>query len=160
MVRNARPGEVITTLEGVEHPLSESMLVIADSEKPSAVAGVMGGEYSGIADDTNTVVFESACFKGSSVRRTAKALGLRTESSSRFEKGLDPEETMEALLRACELVEQLGCGEVVDGVIDVRGDIAPREEIPFDPDWINHFIGIQLSKEEQERILPVPLFPN
>ncbi len=153
VVRNARPGEVITTLEGTEHPLTESMLVIADSKKPSAVAGVMGGEYSGIADDTHTVVFESACFKGSSVRRTAKALGLRTESSSRFEKGLDPEETMEALLRACELVEQLGCGEVVDGVIDVRGDIAPREKIPFDADWINRFIGIQLSKEEQERIL-------
>ena len=104
VVRNAKAGETITTLDGIERPLNESMLVIADEEKPSAVAGVMGGEYSGINDDTNTVVFESACFHGANVRRTAKAIGLRTESSSRFEKGLDPEGTMDALLRACEPV--------------------------------------------------------
>src|SRR5699024_8647893 len=119
IVRNARTGETIQTLDGVDRTLREEMLVIADEEKASAVAGVMGGENSGIHEGTHTVVFESACFKGSSVRVTAKKLGMRTESSSRFEKGLDPQNCLPAVMRACELVEQLGAGEVVDGVIDV-----------------------------------------
>ena len=153
VVRNARVGETITTLDGVERPLNESMLVIADEEKPSAVAGVMGGEYSGINDDTNTVVFESACFHGANVRRTAKAIGLRTESSSRFEKGLDPEGTMDALLRACELIEMLGCGEVVDGVIDEKGNMQPAPRVPFDPDGINRFLGTDISEGRMREIL-------
>ena len=119
VVRNAAEGESITTLDGVERKLTPDMLVICDEEKPSCVAGVMGGEYSGIQDDTNTVVFESANFLGSSVRITAKKLGMRTESSGRFEKGLDPQGTLRAVNRACELIELLGCGEVVEGVIDV-----------------------------------------
>ncbi|MBQ4153405.1 MAG: phenylalanine--tRNA ligase subunit beta, partial [Oscillospiraceae bacterium] len=153
VVRNAKAGESIVTLEGVEHPLSEEMLAICDSKKPAAVAGIMGGEYSGIMEDTNTVVFESACFNGASVRTTAKKLGLRTESSARFEKGLDPANCMPAILRACELVELLGAGEVVDGVIDVDHSPAAKAPLDLECDWINRFLGIELSKEEMIRIL-------
>ena len=117
-MRNAVNGEKITTLDGEERTLDDSMLVIADAKKPVAVAGVMGGEYSGIMDDTTTIVFESACFNGTSVRRTAKALGMRTEASSRYEKELDPNATMRALNRALELVQMLDAGDVVNGVVD------------------------------------------
>ena len=117
-VRNAAKGEKITTLDGIERELNDTMLVIADEKKPVAVAGVMGGEYSGIMDDTTTIVFESACFNGLSVRSTAKALGMRTEASSRYEKELDPGATMNALMRALELVQQLDAGDVVNGVVD------------------------------------------
>lgn len=153
VVRNARPGESITTLDGTVRALSPEMLVIADSEKPSAVAGVMGGEYSGIHADTNTIVFESACFKGSSVRLTAKKLGMRTEASGRYEKGLDPRNCEGGLMRALELVELLGAGEVVDGVVNV--DYSPKEpnRIPFEPEWINRFLGIELTPAEMEESL-------
>lgn len=154
IVRTAKPAENITTLEGVAHPLRPDMLVIADSVKPIAVAGVMGGEYSGIHEDTQTVVFESACFDGGSVRSTSRALGLRTESSARFEKGLDPNGCPVALMRACELIEELGVGEVVGGMIDLFDG---REEsvrtVLFDPDWINQFLGISLKEEEMIKIL-------
>lgn len=153
VVRNAKADETITTLDGLERKLNETMLVIADEEKPSAIAGVMGGEYSGINDDTNTVVFESACFNGANVRRTAKAVGLRTESSARFEKGLDPEGTMVALLRACELIEMLGCGEVVDGIIDVKGNMSPAPRVPFDPEGINRFLGTDIPESRMREIL-------
>ncbi len=153
IVRNAKQGESIVTLDGVERPLSPEMLVICDGEKPAAVAGVMGGEYSGIMDDTDTVVFESACFKGSSVRTTAKKIGLRTESSGRFEKGLDPHNCMPALLRACELVELLGAGEVVDGVIDRDfSDPAPKT-LPLEGEWINRFLGIDIPESRMVAIL-------
>ena len=148
VVRNAAAGETITTLDGTVRELSPEMLVIADAEKPSAVAGVMGGEYSGIHNDTNTIVFESACFKGSSVRLTAKKLGMRTESSGRFEKGLDPMTCEGALLRALELVEQLGAGEVVSGVIDIDHADHALRRVPFDADWMNRFLGISLTREE------------
>ncbi|SDO02805.1 phenylalanine--tRNA ligase subunit beta [Acetanaerobacterium elongatum] len=152
-VRNAHDNETITTLDGAERKLSPEMLVICDSEKPMAVAGVMGGEYSGIMDDTNTVVFESAVFKGASIRTTAKKLGMRTESSGRFEKGLDPQNTFPALQRACELVELLGAGEVVGGIIDIdHTDKTPRT-IALEPEWINRFLGIELSVDEMVRIL-------
>ena len=153
VVRNAREGETITTLDGTERRLSPSMLVIADCEKPTAVAGVMGGEYSGIMEDTNTIVFESACFDGSSVRLTAKALGMRTESSARYEKGLDPNTCLPAVLRACELVEELGAGEVVGGMIDSNPAGRASAVIPFDPEWINRFLGIDLSGKEMAAIL-------
>ncbi|MCI8622342.1 MAG: phenylalanine--tRNA ligase subunit beta [Provencibacterium sp.] len=153
VVRNAREGETITTLDGVERKLSPSMLVIADSEKPTAVAGVMGGEYSGIMEDTQTIVFESACFDGGSVRLTAKALGMRTESSSRYEKGLDPNTCLPAVQRACELVELLGAGEVVDGLIDSNPAGRAPTTLPFQPDWINRFLGIDLSAETMAGIL-------
>ncbi len=153
VVRTAQDGETITTLDGTQRALETDMLVIADSEKPSAVAGVMGGEFSGIVEDTNTIIFESACFAGPSVRSTAKRLGMRTESSARFEKGLDPETCIPAVQRACELIELLGAGEVVGGVIDVdNADHTPRR-LPFTPEWINRFIGIELSAEEMRAIL-------
>lgn len=153
VVRNANEGESIVTLEGVEHALSPEMLVIADENAPSAVAGVMGGEYSGINDDTNTVIFESACFDGASVRKTAKKLGLRTESSARFEKGLDPNNCMPAVQRACELVEMLGAGEVVGSYIDIDNSDKAPVQIKYDYEWTNRFIGIDLEKERHIEIL-------
>lgn len=152
-VRNAREGESITTLDGTVRELSPEMLVIADAEKPVAVAGVMGGEYSGIMDDTVDVIFESACFDGASVRRTAKKLGMRTDSSARFEKGLDPKGCMPAILRAFELVEMLKCGEPLNTIIDRGGDVKDAEPIDFDPAWINAFLGTEIPESEMVTIL-------
>lgn len=153
IVRNAKNGEVLQTLDGVDRALSPEMLVIADSEKASAVAGVMGGEYSGINEGTHTIVFESACFLGSSVRLTAQKLGMRTESSGRFEKGLDPRNCEPALLRACQLVEQLGAGEVVGGMIDVdHSDPNPRV-LTLDTDWTNRFLGTNIPREDMVHTL-------
>lgn len=153
VVRNAKAGETMMTLDGVDRTFTEDMLVIADEKKPVAVAGIMGGEYSGIMDDTNVVVFESANFKGSSVRITAKKLGMRTDASARYEKGISADSTMDCVTRACELVELLGAGEVVDGVIDVDHSSKEPKKVPFTPDWINRFLGIEVSKEEMIRIL-------
>ncbi|HOJ35587.1 MAG TPA: phenylalanine--tRNA ligase subunit beta [Clostridiales bacterium] len=153
IVRTAKEGEKITTLDGVERELSPEMLVIADANKPVAVAGVMGGEYSGIMDDTTTIVFESACFNGTSVRRTAKKLGLRTEASARFEKELDPNGCLMSLLRALDLVEQLGAGEVVSGVVDAYPKVKESVRLPFRPDYMNEFIGINVSREQQIKYL-------
>lgn len=148
VVRNAAEGETITTLDGVTRTLSPEMLVIADTEKPIAVAGVMGGEYSGIMEDTNTVVFESAYFEPVQVRRTAKKLGMRTDASARYEKGLDPEGCLRTLERAFELVELLGAGEPVRTHIDLNYNEKQRNRIPFDPKWINKFLGTDISREE------------
>ena len=153
VVRNAAEGESITTLDGTERKLSPEMLVICDEEKPSCVAGVMGGEYSGIQDDTNTVVFESASFLGSSVRITAKKLGMRTESSGRFEKELDSRMCMPAIERACELVEMLGAGEVVGGYIDVDNVGDEPCKLPLETDWINRFLGINVTKDYMKKVL-------
>ncbi len=147
IVRNAKSGEKITTLDGVERTLSEKMLVIADANKPVAVAGVMGGEFSGIMEDTTTVVFESACFDGASVRTTAKALGMRTDASARFEKGIDPLNALPAILRAFELVEMLGAGEVVSEYIDCDYSSKERKYVEFNPEQINKFLGTDLSEE-------------
>ncbi len=153
IVRNAKDGESITTLDGENRTLSPEMLVIADEEKPSAVAGVMGGEYSGIMDDTNTIVFESACFNGPAVRRTAQKLGMRTESSGRYEKGLDHNTTLPAVMRACELVQMLGAGEVVSGVIDVNNANTQPVVLKLETEWINHFLDIHLTRDEMAAIL-------
>ena len=153
VVRNAEEGESIMTLDGVERKLSPEMLCICDAEKPSCVAGVMGGEYSGIQDDTNTVVFESASFLGSSVRTTAKKLGMRTESSGRFEKNLDSRMCIDAVNRACQLVEMLGAGEVIGGYIDIDNEGDEPYTIEFCPDWINKFLGIELEAEKMVEIL-------
>ena len=153
VVRRAKEGESIVTLDGVERKLSPDMLVIADQDKPSAVAGVMGGEYSGIMDDTSTIVFESACFAGPSVRITAKTLGMRTDSSARFEKGLDPNNCIPALERACELVELLDAGDVCDGIIDVNNSSGERRKLALEPEWIKRFLGISISEEEMVQIL-------
>lgn len=147
-VRNAKDGEQITTLDGTERKLSSEMLVIADSEKPIAVAGVMGGEYSGIMEDTTTVVFESAYFEPTQVRLTAKKLGMRTDASARYEKGLDPNSTITVLSRAFELVEQLGAGEVVGGIIDVNNVGEPKPPVPFDANWINGFLGTSIPESD------------
>ncbi len=148
-VRRARDGELYKSLdiESEDTPLTSSMLVIADDNKPVALAGVMGGANSEITDSTATVIFESANFNGVSVRRTAKTMNIRTESSGRFEKGMDPENAMPALMRACELVQLLGAGDVVDGVIDEYP--APRTErrVKFEPERINAFLGVDLSRE-------------
>lgn len=144
-VRNAAKGEKIMTLDGVERELSEDMLVIADEKKPVAVAGVMGGEYSGIMDDTTTVVFESAYFEPTQVRRTSKALKLKSDASARYEKGVDPLISMVCLKRAFQLVEELGAGEVLRTVIDCdHSDYVPSE-VEFNPAWINSFLGTNIS---------------
>lgn len=146
-IRNAKEGEKITTLDGTERTLTEKMLVIADANKPVAVAGVMGGEYSGIMDDTVDVVFEAACFDGASVRTTAKALGMRTDASARFEKGLDPQNAYPALMRAFELVEMLDCGEVVKTIIDADYSDKTPKGVEFDPVWINNFLGADIPED-------------
>ncbi len=152
-VRRAYNGEIMTTLDEVEHTLDDSMLMICDGKKPVAVAGVMGGLNSEVRENTNTVLFESATFLGSSVRITAKKLGLRTESSSRYEKGLDTENTLPAVMRACELVEELGCGEVVDGIIDVYGTKPELVTIKFEPERINNFIGFNVPVDVMVKTL-------
>lgn len=152
-VRTAGENEKFYTLDDQERALESDMLVIADSKKPVAIAGVMGGQNSEITDDTTTVVFESAMFLGSSVRITAKKLGMRTDSSARFEKGLDSENTVPALERACELVNLLGAGEVVTGMIDVYPVKKEIATVKFEPERINRFLGIDLSAEEMVRIL-------
>ena len=152
-IRRARAGESITTLDGNERALTENMLCICDVEKPVAVAGVMGGANSEIVGDTAMVLFESANFSGPSVRRTATALGMRTDASSRFEKGLDIENTPRALERACELVELLGAGEVVPGVIDaVAGEIRTAS-VRFEPERINALLGTEISADAMKKIL-------
>lgn len=153
-VRRANDGEQITTLDGVERTLTSENLVIADSKKPVAIAGVMGGEYSGIMDDTTTIVFESANFKGSSVRLTAKSQGMRTDASSKYEKGLDPNACAPALQRALELVELLDAGDVCDGMVsDICYDKNAQTKIDFCPEWINSFLATNLSADEMTAIL-------
>ena len=147
VVRSAGEGEQFVSLDSIPHTLDSSMLVIADEKKAVALAGVMGGENSEITDSTATVVFESATFHPGSVRVTAKKLGMRTESSSRFEKGLDSENTMPALDRACEMVELLGAGEVVNGTIDVYPVPKEKVTLPLDADVINAFLGVNLTQE-------------
>lgn len=153
VVREAGDGEIFRTLDSQERALTPDMLVIADKDRPVGIAGVMGGENSEITDATKTVVFESACFDGASVRTTAKKLGMRTESSARFEKGLDCENCMPALQRACELVELLGAGEVVDGMIDVYPEKKPVYTVPFEPERMNRFLGIFLPPDNMKDIL-------
>ncbi len=145
-VRRAADGEAFKSLDDTDHTLDSSMLVIADSKKACALAGVMGGANSEITDGTATVVFESACFNGASVRVTAKKNGMRTESSARFEKGLDPENCMAGLERACELVELLGAGDVVDGIIDVYPTKTEQTVLPFTPTRYNEFLGMDIPE--------------
>ncbi len=152
-VRNAKAGETITTLDGIERSLSEEMLIIADAEKPIAVAGVMGGEYSGIMEDTVDVVFESAYFEPTQVRLTAKKLGMRTDASARYEKGLDETSMLTTLKRAFSLVEELGAGEVVGTIIDRNYANPVQNRIPFQPDWINGFLGTEIPAADMEKYL-------
>lgn len=153
VVRRAENGEAFKSLDDTDHVLDNSMLVIADKDKACALAGVMGGANSEITDKTVTVVFESACFSGPSVRVTAKKNGMRTESSARFEKGLDPENCFAGLERACELVELLKAGEVVSGIIDVYPTKIAPTTLKLDADVINQFLGIHVSEEYMKEIL-------
>ena len=153
IVRNANDGETFVSLDSQKHTLDSSMLVIADKNKAVALAGVMGGENSEITESTKTVVFESACFLGSSVRVTAKKNGMRTESSARFEKGLDSENTFGGLQRACELVELLGAGEVVNEIIDVYPKKTAPAVLKLEPEKINAFLGVDLSADYMKDVL-------
>ena len=152
-VRRAAPGETIRTLDGNERKLTTDMLCICDTHKPVAVAGVMGGENSEIVGDTAMVLFESATFNGTSVRRTATALGMRTDASARFEKGLDSQNTLKAVNRACELIELLGAGEVVEGVIDVIAAPFKETVIKLEPEKINALLGTDIDTDTMKDIL-------
>ncbi|MBO6116399.1 MAG: phenylalanine--tRNA ligase subunit beta [Ruminococcus sp.] len=152
-VRNAVDGEKIMTLDGVERELSSDMLVIADEKKPVAVAGIMGGEYSGIMDDTTTVVFESAYFEPTQVRQTSKKLRLKSDASSRYEKGVDRLISMTCLRRAFELVEELGAGEVLNTVIDCDYTDKTPASVDFDPKWTNDFLGTDIPEDKMKEYL-------
>ena len=147
IVREAEEGETLTTLDGNLRPLKPGMLVIADENKPIGLAGIMGGENSEIKDDTVTVVFESANFNGTSIRQTALALGMRTDASGKFEKNIDPMMTLPAVQRACELVELLQCGEVMDGIIDIINYVPQPHTVTLEPEKINRLLGTDISAE-------------
>ena len=159
VVREAREGETLTTLDGNVRNLKPGMLVIADGDKAIGLAGIMGGENSEIVPDTTMVVFESANFNGTSIRQTALALGMRTEASGKFEKSLDPLMTIPALQRACELVELLGCGDVLGGTIDILNHIPEEKRLPLEPEKINKLLGTDISKEEMIRYLDLLEIP-
>ena len=152
-VRLAREGETIQTLDGNARALTTNMLCICDTEKPVAVAGVMGGANSEIVGDTAMVLFESANFNGASIRRTATALGMRTDASGRYEKGLDPNNTLQAVERACELIELLGAGEVVKGIIDVVPNELKQTHVKLEPEKINGLLGTDICREDMIVIL-------
>ena len=153
VVREAEAGETLTTLDGNVRNLTEGMLVIADDNKAIGLAGIMGGENSEIKDDTTMVVFESANFNGTSIRKTALALGMRTDASGKFEKNLDPMMTIPAVERACELVELLQCGDVLNGTIDIINYVPQPKTLPLEVEKINHLLGTEISKEDMVKYL-------
>ena len=148
IVRRAKDGDVFQTLDGQDRALDSEVLMICDAEKEVGIAGIMGGENSKIRDDVTTVLFEAATFNGANIRKSAKRVGLRTDASGKFEKGLDPHNAQDAINRACQLIEEFGCGEVVDGMVDVRGEMKEKVILPFEPDRYNKLLGTQVSKEE------------
>ncbi len=147
IVRRASKEEKFVTLDGQERTMDESVLMICDGEKAVGIAGIMGGENSMITDDVQTMLFEAACFDGTNIRLSSKKIGLRTDASGKFEKGLDPNNALDAINRACQLIEELGAGEVVGGVVDVYGKVKEGRRIPFDADKVNRLLGTQISKE-------------
>lgn len=153
VVRRAKAGEVLKTLDDKDRPITSDMLVIADEHAPIGLAGVMGGGNSEITEKTNTIVFESANFNGTSIRKTAIALGMRTDASGRFEKGLDPTNTVPAVERACELIELLGAGEVMDGVIDIIAAKPKEVRLPLEPERINALLGTKIDRPFMVRVL-------
>ncbi len=148
IVQRAGDKEQFQTLDGQMRTLDSSMLMICDGEKSVGIAGIMGGENSKITDDVQTMVFEAACFDGTNIRLSAKKLGLRTDASGKFEKGLDPNNAEEAVNRACQLIEELGCGEVVGGMIDHYPVKKEEKRVVFDPESINALLGTNLAKEQ------------
>ncbi len=152
IVRRAKDGDVFKTLDGQERNLDADVLMICDAEKEVGIAGIMGGENSMITDEVKTVLFEAASFNGANIRKSAKRVGLRTDASGKFEKGLDPHNAAAAINRACQLIEELGCGEVVDGMVDVCSELKTEVERTFEPDRYNRLLGTDVSKEEMLEI--------
>ena len=148
IVRRAKDGDEFQTLDGQVRKMDSEVLMICDAEKEIGIAGIMGGENSKITDDVKTVLFEAATFNGSNIRKSAKRVGLRTDASSIFEKGLDPRNAEDAINRACQLIEELGCGEVVGGMVDVKEPLKPLLRIPFQPERYNALLGTDVSAEE------------
>ncbi|MCR5033488.1 MAG: phenylalanine--tRNA ligase subunit beta [Lachnospiraceae bacterium] len=148
IVQRAKDGDTFQTLDGQDRKLDSEILMINDGEKAIGIAGIMGGENSKITDDVTDVLFEAATFNGVNIRKSAKRLGLRTDASGIFEKGLDPRNAEVAMNRACQLIEEMGCGEVVGGMVDVKSPYKELVTIPFEPEKINHFLGTDVSKEE------------
>lgn len=148
VVRRAKDGEKFMTLDGQERTLDSDMLMICDGEKAVGLTGIMGGENSKITDDVKTMLFEAATFDGTNIRKATKRLGLRTDASGKFEKGLDPENALAAMNRACQLIEELGAGEIVGGVVDVYPNKKERVRVPFEPERINALLGTNVSVEE------------
>ena len=148
IVRRAAKDEKFVTLDEQERTLDENVLVICDGEKSVGIAGIMGGENSMITDDVKTMLFEAACFDGTNIRLSSKRIGLRTDASAKFEKGLDPNNAEEAINRACQLIEELGAGEVVGGIVDVYPTVKEPVRIPFEPERINALLGTDISAEE------------
>lgn len=150
IVQRAKDGDTFTTLDGQERKLDKDVLMICDAEKEIGIAGIMGGENSMITDDVKTVLFEAATFHGANIRKSAKRVGLRTDASGKFEKGLDPYNAEDAINRACQLIEELGCGEVVGGMVDVKVPLKENVRIPFDAAKINHFLGTDIPAEDMK----------
>ncbi len=148
VVRRAKENETFVTLDGQERKLDESVLMICDGEKSVGIAGIMGGENSMITDDVHTMLFEAACFDGTNIRKSSKKVGLRTDASGKFEKGLDPNNAEAAMNRACQLIEEMGAGEVVGGMVDVYSKKKEPVRVPFDADEINGLLGTDISKED------------
>ena len=148
VVRNAEKGEKFVTLDGQEREMDESVLMICDGEKAVGIAGIMGGENSMITDNVSTVLFEAACFDGTNIRKSSKRIGLRTDASGKFEKGLDPNNAQAAMNRACQLVEEMGCGEVVGGMVDDYSKKKEPVRVGFNAEKINALLGTDISKEE------------
>ena len=154
VVRRSNDGETFETLDGQERKLDSEMLMICDGEKPVGLAGIMGGENSKINDDVKDMLFEAACFDGTNIRLSSKRVGLRTDASGKFEKGLDPNNAEDAINRACELIEELGAGEVVAGMVDVYPEKKEEHTIKFDPDYVNKLIGFNLTEEQMVSYFP------
>ena len=148
VVRRAGKDEKFVTLDGQERIMDENVLMICDGEKAVGIAGIMGGENSMITDDVKTVLFEAACFDGTSIRLSSKRIGLRTDASGKFEKGLDPNNAQAAIDRACQLMDELGAGEVVGGMVDVCSETREPSRVKFEPEKINKLLGTSLTKEE------------
>ena len=148
IVRNAEDGETFTTLDGQERQLDRDVLMICDGEKSIGIAGIMGGENSMITDHVHTVLFEAACFDGTNIRKSSKRVGLRTDASGKFEKGLDPNNAKAAIDRACQLLEEMGAGEVVGGIVDVYSKVKEPVRVPFGENAVNQLLGTDISKED------------
>lgn len=148
IVRRAKDGDEFQTLDGQVRKLDSEVLMICDAEKEVGIAGIMGGENSKITDDVKTILFEAACFNGTNIRKSAKRIGLRTDASGKFEKGLDPNNSVEAINRACQLIQELGCGDVVGGIVDVCAPLKERVRIAFEPERINALLGTQIPEAE------------